>query len=212
MYKCKCKVWLRERGKIEQPARGGEGIRNIEGRSTAPLGGIPGYVLNCCIPNLLVYVCLRVSYSCARRELRRRGRGGATGEKGRRARGLSPRLGSPLTLCAERRHKYGDPLVLAYAIERFLSLFPLLPLLPRFLLLIFFQPHTLELSSMKIRVSSIPIELSGAKRTASRSYEITSLRSSGPSVEREWGSNCGLFWIFFEFRHAIVRHLQHNFL
>lgn len=41
------------------------GIRNTEGRSTTPLGGIPGYVLNCCIPNLLVYVCYRVSYSCA---------------------------------------------------------------------------------------------------------------------------------------------------
>lgn len=45
--------------------REGGGIRNIEGRSTTPLGGIPGYVLNCCIPNLLVYVCYRVSYSCA---------------------------------------------------------------------------------------------------------------------------------------------------
>lgn len=55
------------RGGRSQRREGGRegGIRNIEGRSTTPLGGIPGYVLNCCIPNLLVYVCYRVSYSCA---------------------------------------------------------------------------------------------------------------------------------------------------
>lgn len=52
-------------GGREDGGRGRGGIRNTEGGSTTPLGGIPGYVLNCCIPNLLVYVCYRVSYSCA---------------------------------------------------------------------------------------------------------------------------------------------------
>lgn len=81
----------REEAKVAEGGEGGRsvgwkgGIRNTEGRSTTPLGGIPGYVLNCCIPNLLVYVCYRVSYSCA-----------AAKERARAA----------LTLCAQCRHKY----------------------------------------------------------------------------------------------------------